>query len=189
MGHVNFNLVNAATLGTLVPPVGAFAFMPPGLAGAGLYIIFNSNTNNRYVGKSSNLTTRFQPRMESVGELGFSTAQLNQIISYWGTVSVGNTPALGGIPVLLGVPAGGYAGGVSLWGNIDGVNVEMERLLIRFIMTQFVGGFVTNNQWAAIGATYTNPTPNPITVRLNYGAAGNFAAGNPAAVWGVGQAW
>lgn len=189
MGRIIFDLNNGSTLGTMVPTVGAFAFLPPTLTGHGLYIIFNRQTNNRYIGKSSNLPNRFQKRLEAVGELGFSVYQLSRINVFWGRVTLFNTPPPGGVAAARSAPAGGYSGGASLWGSIDGTNIELERLLIRFIMTQFLGGYVTNNTWAAIGATYANPTANPITVRLNYGAVGAYAPGHQTSVWGVGQAW
>lgn len=189
MGFITYNLNNASLLGGMVPIPGGVAALPVGLAGAGIYMIANANTNNRYVGKSGNLTTRFNKRLESVCEMGFSTAQLNQISVYWGTITSANTPGIGIMPFHIGVPAGGYSGGAALNAVVDGVAVECERLFVRFVMTQFVGGFVTNNHWAAIGATYTNPTPNPITVTFNWGAGGYYAAGNHTAVWGVGAAW
>jgi hypothetical protein len=37
---------------------------------------------------------------------------------------------------------------------------------------------------------YVNPTPNPITVQLDWGTMGGlFNAGNVQHVWGVGNAW
>ncbi|HQU83520.1 MAG TPA: hypothetical protein PKY59_10360 [Pyrinomonadaceae bacterium] len=192
MGRITYNLNNGATLQSLVPTVGGVAALPPGLAGPGLYIIFNNHTNNRYVGKSSAVEGRFQPRMESVCELGFSVAQLNQILVFWGTVSIANTPPPGvGIVVMAPAPVAGYSGapGNRLYGNIDGQNIELERLLIRFILNQFHPATITNNTWGAAAATYTNPTANPITVTLNWGAAGPFAPGTHQVVWGAGQAW
>jgi hypothetical protein len=74
---------------------------------------------------------------------------------------------------------------------VDGNLVNLERLLIRFVITQLgAGGTVSNNAMAV--APYPNPTPNPITVRLTWGAMGGlFAPGFQQAVWNVGvmNAW
>ncbi len=191
MGFIMFNLVNAATLGTLVPVVGGVAALPAGLAGPGMYIIYNSNTNNRYVGKAADFGARFQPRMEAVGELGFSVPQLDQIIAYWGSVDVQQTAtAMNPAPAFITVTPFAYTV-PNVTAALDGQNIQLERLLVRFIMTQGWGGFVTNNIWAAPGATYTNPTGNPILVRVNYGAVPGTAAGHRVSLWnpGAGGAW
>lgn len=188
MSVVNFNLNNGATLAGMAPPAlpgGLFgnATLPMGLAGAGMYLIVNTKTNNRYVGISTDLAQRFNTRMATVTELGFSTAQMNRIAVYWGTVQVQNTPTLA-IPAPPMTAVAAY--GAPLNFMIDGVNVQLERLLIRFVLTQLgAGGTVSNNMMAAI--PYTNPTANAITVTLNWGAGGvHFPAGFHTAVWATG---
>src|SRR5262249_39526293 len=55
MAQVIFNLRHASTLGAMAPALQAgggygAAALPAGLAGPGMYIIWNTNTNNRYAG-------------------------------------------------------------------------------------------------------------------------------------------
>lgn len=189
MSVVNFNFNNGALLGGMAPPAlpgGMFgpAVLPPGLAGAGMYMIVNNNTNNRYVGISTNLANRFAKRMETITEFGFSVAQMNQIGVYWGLAQTQNTVAIPAPPPPV-VPVPAY--GAPLNVMIDGVQVQLERLLIRFTLTQLgAGGTVSNNMLA--GVPYVNPTPNPVTVNFNWGAGGLFAAGAHNAVWPVGGA-
>jgi hypothetical protein len=224
---VNYNLNNAALLGGLAPaalPGGGFgnAALPAGLAGAGIYMIVNDDTNNRYIGISQNLAVRFQPRLEAVTELGFSDARMDEIAVYWGTITTQDTPAappvLPGAGAGLGVGAGiGAGAGAPIAGAgagagavavpppvvipppvlplaaynaplqvlLDGVAVNLERLLIRFVISQLgVGGTVSNNMMAM--GNYVNPTANPVTVNFSWGAGGLFVAGAHAAVWPVG---
>ncbi len=180
MSIIRFNLNNAASLAGMAPPAlagGAFgpAVLPPGMVGAGMYIIVNTHTNNRYVGISTNLPNRFATRMATVTEAGFSVAQMNQIGVFWGAAQFQNTAGFGGVmaPPVMTVLA--YAAPLQF--AVDGVAVNFERLLIRFVLTQLgAGGTVSNNMMAF--APYANPTPNPITVRLDWGGGfGAFAAG------------
>lgn len=186
MGAVHFNLNQGALLGGMAPPAlagGAFgnAALPVGLVGAGAYLIVNNNTNNRYVGISTNLANRFATRLATITEMGFSTAQMNQIGVYWGTVSTQNTAGAFGPPPPW-VPLVGY--GAPMNTNIDGQPVQLERLFIRFLLTQFVGGTISNNMLAF--TPYVNPTGNPVTVNFTWGPGGPFNAGAHAAVWPVG---
>ncbi len=192
MSAITYNLLNAATLVGMAPPAlggGMFgaAALPLGLAGGGMYIIWNTNTNNRYAGISTNLATRFQPRLETVTELGFSGVQMNQIVVFWGTAQSQNTAGFGGVLVHPIAPVLWYGAPLNMM--VDGVAVNLERLLIRFMITQLGGGGTVSNNMMAF-APYGNPTPNPITVTLNWGACPWVAAGGVAAVWPVGgPAW
>ncbi|NTW00256.1 MAG: hypothetical protein HGA19_03005 [Oscillochloris sp.] len=184
-------MLNAALMGVMVPPAlpgGIFgpAVLPVGLAGPGIYIIVNQNTNNRYVGISTNLAIRFNPRMEVVTELGFSIPDMNNIEVYWGTVTTQNTPGFGGALLPPIIPVGAY--GAPLNVPIDGVGVQLERLLIRFVLTQLgAGGTVSNNMLAF--APYINPTGNPVTVNFAWGGGVLFLPGAAASIWPVGGAW
>jgi len=189
MSNINFNLTNASYLGGMAPPAlagGAFgnATLPHGLAGAGIYLIVNEANDNRYVGISNNLAQRFATRMATVTEMGWSTANMNQLSVYWGGIQIQDTPGPGpGAPPLVRNVAGF---GAPLNEQVDGVGVQLERLLIRFVLSQFVGGTVSNNMLAF--APYVNPTANPINVTFNWGAGGHFNAGQHTAVWAVGGA-
>ena len=174
MGYVYFQLNHSASLQTMVPAVmmgGGFgaAALPAGMAGmAGIYIIINSQTvpENRYIGISGNIATRFGPRMEVVTELGFPIATMANIHVVWGTVKVRNhalgaapttpTPVMfggGGAPIAFptwaapgwtnAIPAGG---GAAFNAVIDGNVVNLEKLLIRMVMMRLgAGGTVSNN--------------------------------------------
>ena len=188
MSIINFNFPNTATLNGMAPPAlpgGMFgaAALPPGLAGAGLYIIVNTFTNNRYAGISNNLANRFQGRMETITECGFAAGQMAQIEVFWGTVSYQNTAGFQGIPMHPVTPLPNY--GAPLNFAVDGVAVQFERLLIRYLLTQLgAGGTVSNNALAF--APYVNPTANPVTVNFTSGVSPTFAAFAGAAVWPVG---
>ena len=170
----------------MVPPPAGGGFgaaaLPAGLANQGMYIIFNNSTNNRYAGISTNLASRFNTRMAVVTELGFSQAVMNQIAVFWGGATTTNTALPAPAPAPAPVPVPAY--GAPLTRPIDGQAVNLERLLIRFLLTQFVGGTVSNNMMA-FGA-YANPTANNVTVTLNWGAVGGIPAGNHTAVWPAG---
>ncbi|HEY0603858.1 MAG TPA: hypothetical protein VGD58_13150 [Herpetosiphonaceae bacterium] len=194
MGNIHYNLNNSANLTGMAPPPmmgGGFgaAALPGGMAMAGTYIIVNTATNNRYIGIAGNIANRFNPRMEAVTELGFAPLTMAGIGVTWGQTTCQNTPTLAvpAPPWVLAVPAPPAA----FTAVIDGAVVNLERLLIRYVITQLgAGGTVSNNAMAA--APYINPTPNAVTVQLTWGAMGGlFAAGAQAAVWGVGamNAW
>jgi hypothetical protein len=189
MGDIRFNLTNASTLAGMAPPAlpgGAFgpAALPAGLVGAGMYIIVNTATNNRYMGIAGNLANRFQTRMETVTECGFSVAQMGQLGVFWGTANYRNTPVGGIMAPWTPVPA--YVAPLNI--PVDHVNVNFERLLIRFVLTQLgAGGTVSNNMMAT--TPYVNPTPNAITVTLNWGGFALFAPGIHTAIWAPGAAW
>lgn len=190
MATITYNLHNAGTLAGMAPPAlpfGGFgaAALPIGLGGAGMYMIINTKTNNRYVGTSGDLAQRFNARMGVITEMGFSTAQMHRITLIWGNVIIRDTVAPHLIAPLRIVT--GYDPPLDY--NVDGVSIGLERLLIRFVITQLgAGGTSSNNMLAT--TPYINPTPNPITVTLNWGAAGNLIAGTSSAVWNPGgPAW
>jgi hypothetical protein len=175
----------------MAPPTlvgGGFgdAGIPPRMAGPGIYIIVNTDTNNRYVGIAADVARRFrEDRLPTVVEMGYSTEQMSKIGVTWGTVRIKNTPtALVPGPIWVNVIPG--AGAFDT--QIDGVNVKLERLLIRFCMTQFgAGGSVSNN--VLIRAPYENPTRNVIDVSVEYGSMGGlFDAKTVNKNWGVGVA-
>jgi hypothetical protein len=201
-------------------PAGGFgvAAIPIGMAGvAGMYIIINCSgaAENRYVGISSNIGTRFGTRMAVVTEMGIDAATLANIHVVWGQVKVRNHPAPGApapVPPWLAcarVPAGGPGTGIPFpaWGdpgwilavppavgaflrNIDGTNVNLEHLLIRFVMNRLgAGGTVSNN---LLMAPFTNigiVGAQPLIVKLESAAFGNYNAFSGAATLPVGAAW
>jgi hypothetical protein len=171
------------------------AALPAGMAMAGTYIIVNTATNNRYIGIAGNINNRFNTRLATVTEMGFAGVPTMQAIGVtWGQTLVRNTaPAallMAGWPLgLAGFAIIAPAPPAAFTAVIDGVaGINLEQLLIRLVITQLgAGGTVSNNAMAAL--PYANPTPNPITVRLTWGAMGGlFAAGHFQAVWGVGPA-
>ena len=196
MGYIHYNLNQSANCNGMAPqPLAAGGFgnanLPGGMAMAGTYIIVNTTTNNRYIGIAGNIQTRFNTRLATVTEMGFAAVPTMQAIGVtWGSTHVRNTaPALigGGWP-----PAGSWIAvptpPAAFTAAIDGVAVNLEWLLIRFVLLQLgAGGTVSNNVYAF--NAYTNPTPNPITVRLSWGAMGGlFVANSFQAVWGNGLA-
>lgn len=95
MGFIKFDLTNTGSLTTLASSgAGMTGILPPGIPGAGgLYVIFNSKRNNRYVGKSQNLQSRFNGRMTTVNEFGFTPEDLECLGVFWGAATSFNTPA------------------------------------------------------------------------------------------------
>ena len=200
MGYVHYNMINSSNcVGMAPPPIpgGGFgpAVLPGGMAIAGAYIIVNTTTNNRYIGISNNIHTRFNTRLATVTEMGFAGVPTLQAIGVtWGQVHVRNTlpapPGGFGWPVP-GSAIAAPAPPAAFTAMIDGALVNLEQLLIRFVITQLgAGGTVSNNAMAA--APYANPTGNPVTVRLTWGGMGGlFAPGFHQANWGVGlgAAW
>jgi hypothetical protein len=184
MSSIVYNLLTGATLNGMAPAdMGGGNFsnanLPAGLVGAGMYLIINTETNNRYIGISTNLAKRFGTRMATVTEAGFSAAQMQRIGVYWGTVTRQDT----GNPVWSAL--GSYDAPCE--GLVDGVTVNFERLLIRFVLTQLgVGGTVSNNMMAS--TQYRNSSPNPVTVTLNWGN-GIYGAGTQSAVWRPNASW
>lgn len=194
MANIHFNLNNSANLAGMAPaPMAgggfAAAALPGGMAMAGTYIIVNTTTNNRYIGIAGNIANRFNTRLATVTEMGFGGGTMGAIGVVWGQTSCQNSPtmAVPAPPWVVAVPAPPAA----FTAIVDGATVNLEQLLIRFVITQLgAGGTVSNNAMAA--APYVNPTPNAITVQLSWGMMGGlFAAGFHQSVWGLGggNAW
>jgi hypothetical protein len=208
VGYIYYRLTNAASLQNMAPAAlmgGGFAAaaLPPGMAGfAGMYIIINciGATENRYIGISQNIGNRFSTRMSVVTELGFPTATMAQIYVVWGTVRVRNhphglaaaqaplTPVLyGGPPANIAFPnwgAGGWAnpvpagGGAAFTAMIDGNLINLEHLLIRFVMMRLgAGGTVSNN---VLMAPFNHPNglgvvgAQPLIVKFQSAPFGNY---------------
>jgi len=185
MSDVYYNFNATGSLAGMAPPAaagGGFgpATLPAGLVGQGMYIITNTNTNNRYIGISTNLANRFNTRMATITECGFAAATMGTIFTWWGQAATRNTGAGAVVPLL------GYLGPLNVM--IDGAQVNLERLLIRYVINLLGGGgTVSNNIYA--GAPYVNPTPNAVTVHFHSAANAHFAAHNHNVVWPVGGAW
>lgn len=197
MSFIHFNLRHSARLGTMAPqPAGGGftnATLPPGMNMQGTYIIVNADTNNRYVGIATNIHARFVPRLATVTELGFAITTMDRIGVTWGETRTwdSNQQHLNGLGILNNATGQVVqpAPPAAFNATIDGSIVNLERLLIRFCLTQLgAGGTVSNNALAA--TAYLNPTPNIVTVRLTWGAMGLlFAPGYQQAQWGVNQQW
>jgi hypothetical protein len=160
------------------------------MAVAGTYIIVNTLTNNRYIGIANDIGNRFNTRLATVTEMGFPSIPTMAAIGVtWGHTRVLN--ALTG-PVWPG-PAAPWMIAAPNPPNpfvtvLHGLPINLERLLIRYVITQLgAGGTVSNNAMAA--NAYQNPTLNPISVRVSWGAMGNlFVPGFHDSTWGVGPA-
>ena len=71
--------------------------------------------------------------------------------------------------------------------NVDGVAINLEKLLIRFLLLHLgAGGTVSNNLLA--WGPYVNPTAANMKVTLNW-PAGFFNTTTSSAAWNSGQAW
>lgn len=128
MSYVIFDLIQASTLISMSPPPaagGGFgpAALPAGMAPVfgpggvlipmpGMYLILNTEPanlgNNRYIGIAADIGRRFGRRLETVTELGFSAAIMNNVGAYWGTAHHENTPGVPPAPgaALPVMPAG-----------------------------------------------------------------------------------
>jgi len=153
------------------------------------YMIINRNSNNYYIGITTDLEGRFDPRMRVVNELGLGVQYLYELCAIWGSVEY--TPSAGGGTINVNpVNAGG--GATSLTQNIDGMQVmNLESVLILYVINHLgLGGTITN----AEPGTITNNTNNPINITFswpNYGGQQNdqVQAGTSAPfVWAVGAA-
>lgn len=89
-----YPLINTGPLETLASlGAGQPGTLPQGMGTQpGLYVIYNSLSNNRYIGKSGDMAQRFASRMLTVNELGLTTQNLSGIGAYWGAVQAFNTP-------------------------------------------------------------------------------------------------
>jgi len=217
MAYIYYQLINSSNLQGMAPPAapgGGFgvAALPAGMFGtAGMYIIINSSgpVENRYIGISSNIGNRFNTRMATVTEMGIDAATLANIHVVWGSVKFRNHPPGGagaGWPMcpLVGggnIPfpawgAGGWtaanpvAAGGPFVRMIDGGLLNLEHLLIRFVMTQLgVGGTVSNNMlMVPFNAPFAAAGANPIVVKFHSAPFGNYNGFTRAAVLAPGGA-
>lgn len=191
MPEVYFNLENFSTLGGMVPSEqanGEFgeAQLPENMNGSHVYLILNINDipHNRYIGISSNIRQRFNTRLATVVEMGFSQATMDNIGVWWGTAWYRDNAQ-------------------QQWARIDpqpqqplnhlinGNNVNLEQLLIRFVLTQLQPQAHNTVSNTLLNHPYTNPTGVPIEVTMNWGAAPQFQlqAGHVIANWAANQAW
>ncbi|KAA0680882.1 hypothetical protein DS837_23465 [Azospirillum brasilense] len=196
MFHIIYNLINSANCSGMAPEPadgGGFtnATLPDGMAMPGFYIIVNTLTNNRYIGISGNIRERFKTRLATVTEMGFNAAVMRAIGVTWGRVQALDSDR----DQVLELPTGPVwnpinHGAVIPPGDdstfkltLDGVDINLERLLIRFVLIQLgAGGTVSNNQMAA--TPYVNPTQNTIRVWLGWdGMGGLFDPGWQRADW------
>jgi hypothetical protein len=221
VGYIYYQLNNGASLAGMAPPAlagGAFgvAVLPAGMAGvAGIYIIINcqAGAHNRYVGISTNIGNRFSTRMSVVTELGIPAAAMANIHAVWGTVKVRNDPLPVGTPTGLTqnnmpppaqIPfptwaAAGWTvaapppGGGPFTAMVDGNNINLEHLLIRFVMMRMGAGGTTSNNLMAGPVTHPVGAPGmggiPLRVKFHSAAFGPYAAFtradtlNPGFVW------
>jgi hypothetical protein len=180
MGHVHFNLNNSGSLHTLASPqVGVSGTLPPNMQGAnqgGLYLIVNTQVNgvNRYVGKTGNIEDRFNGRMLTINEFGLAQAQLQGTWAFWGQATVWNTAAPNAPAVQGGAP---NYGANQVMATIDGVQVNLEALLIRCVR-QIVAGVnnatMTNLQY--MNNTFSNTTGNNLTIQIDTCQGGVYNA-------------
>jgi hypothetical protein len=197
MGYIYYQLNHAASLQTMVPPAlggGMFgpAALPPGMLGfAGIYIIINCNgAHNRYIGISGNIGNRFNPRMSVITELGFDAPTMGNIFVVWGQVKVRDdalpmgtptavTPTRFPPPPNIAFPtwaAPGWAvaappgGGLALTAVIDGNVINLEHLLVRFVMMRLgAGGTVSNN---LLMLPFAHPGGGAPSLKVKFHSAG-----------------
>jgi hypothetical protein len=177
--QVKFELNNFSTLGCMVPPRqpdGSYgqASLPQGMDdGAYVYMILNINAvpHNRYIGISSNIQQRFNTRLATVVEMGFSQEIMNNIGVWWGSAYYTNVPNPNDQHWQAVNPQGNPT---ALTVNINNQSVNLERLLIRFVMTQLQPQNENTVSNTALNTPYPNPTGAPIGVTLRWGAAPQF---------------
>ena len=175
MGDIYFDLHSSDDLAGMAPqpmPGGGFtnAVLPGGLHGGGLYIIYNHLTNNRYIGISVDLANRFGGRMSVITELGFDHHTMSNILIWWGRAGVKNTNAFGNPNWLAN-----YNG--PLVAPVDGVNINLEHLLIRYVLNELgAHGTVSNNVYAY--NPIVNTTHHDITIHFHSCQNPVFAAYN-----------
>lgn len=183
MGDIYFDLHSSDDLAGMTPqpmPGGGFtnAALPPGLHGGGLYIIYNHLTNNRYIGISVDLANRFGGRMSVITELGFDHHTMSNILIWWGRAGVKNTGALGNPNWLPN-----YNG--PLVAPVDGVNINLEHLLIRYVLNWLAPGTVSNNIFAS--QPITNNTGRTVEIYFHSCQNPVFAAYNHQLHWLAGH--
>ena len=202
MGYILYDLRESGNCRDMAPAALAdgnfsLAALPAGMDMAGIYIIVNTKTNNRYVGISSNIKNRFNTRLATVTEMGFNNLEMQRIGVTWGSVAVRDslpTPTyypndkkwpIPGSTVVWPPDTGSFVA------TIDGQSINLEKLLIRFVLQKLgAGGTVSNNAMAF--QRYDNPTNDIIRVGVAWGDMGGlFEPGFVEAEWypGLGNGW
>jgi hypothetical protein len=208
---IYYNLNNATNLGQFVNapnPLGGWLPAQNHIpAVAGIYVIGNfvAGQSNCYVGIGGNLNNRFATRHEAACHLGFNHATMSNIVVWYGTVQVFNTPVAPGPGVVVPAPPvlalTGGAGpvpaaqigaaaaavlGVQYLATIDGVaGINLEHLLVRHYLNG--AGFLTNTNTNLVGQ-FQNTTGNAMNVYVNYAAVNAIPAGHSGRVM-AGGAW
>jgi len=132
----------------------------------GIYLIFNLQTNTRYMGVTQNMNARFGPRQQVCYELGFNKTDLAVIEAYPGILVLSDSQGGSGSPDNYDSP----------YVRLDGIEVDYEHLFIKTAQNLF-GGFITNTLKAG---PFINETNEPITARITWEAGGFFDAGEVA---------
>lgn len=191
MPEVNFDLQHFSTLGGMVPEElanGQFgqAQLPANMNGAHVYIILNINDipHNRYIGISSDIEQRFNTRLATVVEMGFSQTIMDNIGVWWGTAWYRDNPQQQWVPI---APQPQQP----LTHQINGHTVNLEQLLIRFVMTKLQPQDHNTVSNTLLNSPYTNLTGVPIQVTLSCVAAPQFQlpVHNQPENWAVNQVW
>ena len=188
MSDIYFNFDHTDSLQGMAPPdIDGDGFgnasLPSQLAGQGMYIIANVETNNRYVGISTDLARRFKDRLPTVTELGLSSETMSKIVVWWGQVAIKNSGENRSTNVT------SYRGPLNVM--LDNVSVNLERLLVRFVLTHLTRSgdhaTVSNNVYAK--ESYMNETGHAVTVHFVSARNSEFDAYNDDVVWGVNESW
>jgi len=163
MADVQYRLSNPIPLIHMIPstagtPTNIPAAIP---AQAGLYIILNQNnpTDNRYMGISKNLRSRFQSRQGACFELGLEQGVLSNVYAYVGTMRYRST----GVVPWTNAP--GYENGF-LSINIDGLSYDLEHMLIKAAQHAWPACTVTNTQ--KTNAIANNHMSNDIDIEISW---------------------
>lgn len=161
MADVEFNLGAAIMLAPMIPiATGAPTALPAGFpAAAGLYLIYNQNTNNRYMGISNNLNNRFAGRQGACFELGFPQNVLNNVGAFVGTMRYRNNGVMGW------TAAPGYVAG-NLTITLDGNNYDLEHMFIKAVQHAWPFSTISNTQ--KVGALNNASGAHAISIDINY---------------------
>ncbi len=137
---------------TVVPGLfGGLRYQPAIPNQPRLYII---NNNGPYVGTSTNVQGRFNPRLDALWEMGIDQNELNNILIEILRIEIGGHAA----------PPDNYGDSfINVWTGGQWVltAVDVEHLMLR-ILTQVAGVNVRNTQ------KWNNPFDNPFPDRLNW---------------------
>jgi hypothetical protein len=137
---------------TIVPALlGGIRYQPAIPNQARLYVIIN---NDPYVGTSTNVQGRFDPRLDTLWEMGIDQNELNNIVIEIYRIEIGGHAA----------PPDNYGDSfINVWTGGQWVltAVDVEQLLLR-IFTQVAGVNVRNTQ------KWNTPFANPFPDRLDW---------------------